>query len=154
MLVYKVAKIGYYNNKQTNNTSNKMTDTITLNFDLLNGLEPGTDEFGQANLKMHMDFALDILNDICFEAALAHSEGKVETPVVEASAFPRYIAKKMLDESEEAARVWLNTSDTIFPEVVKHWLNVNAVAYITSDGGLWIDWQELVAKMEEEEAAA
>ncbi len=130
-----------------------MTDTITLNFDLIDGLEPGTDEFGQANLKMHMDFALDILNDICFEAAFAYGEGKGRTPVVDAGAFPRYIAKKMLDESEEAARVWLNTSDTIFPEVVKYWLNTNTHGYITSDNGLWIDLPALIKEMEEEEAA-
>ena len=58
-----------------------MTNTnqpVILDFALLEGREPGTEEYGQANLAMIMNFALDTIREITRYTAMAHLNGKRE----------------------------------------------------------------------------
>ena len=94
----------------TNNTP------VTLNFSLLEGLEPGTDEFGQANLKMMMDFALQTVDEITWLAAIANDKGQVDTPVVSYEGMVKHIASELYDQSVQHAELWAETYETIYPE--------------------------------------
>ena len=132
----------------TNNTP------VTLNFSLLEGLEPGTDEFGMANLKMIMDFALDTIDEITRLAALAHLKGEVDTPNVSADGITKFIATEMMEQSVPHADMFMESYQTILPKVVYYWVKNFDFAAITDDGALYVDMEEVHAAMAAQKEAA
>ena len=127
---------------------------ITLNFSLLEGLEPGTDDFGIANLKMIMDFALQTIDDITWLAAVANDKGQVDTPVVSFEGLVKHVASELYDQSVDHAEMWVKTYEELYPQVAKYWVENNRSAYVTSDGGLWVDMAELKAAYEAQKETA
>lgn len=127
-------------------------ETITLNYDLLTDIEPGTEEFGQATLKMVMDFALQTINEITWLAAVANAEKEVDTPVVSQKGMVKHIASELYDQNVRIAELWKDNYDQLYPAIVKFWLNNSKFCYITQDLGLWLDLAELQEAMDAEKA--
>ena len=127
---------------------------ITLNLSHLEGLKPNTDEWGQANLKVIMDYALDTVDEITKLAAVAHRKGEIDTPVVSKKGLIMHIGTALYDEDREYAEMWKNTFSYIWDAVAQHWANANPYAYITEDGGLWIDMIEVLEAMAAQKEAA
>ena len=119
--------------------------TIKLNFSLLEGIEPGTEEYGVATLKQIMDFALGTIEEITMLAALAHDRGDARTPVVGAKALQLHIAEELYNQSVRHAELFAEGAKDIWPHIVKYWLEANKFNFITSDADLWIDMKEVVA---------
>tara|TARA_R110001592_G_scaffold87827_2_gene259122 strand:+ start:119 stop:511 length:393 start_codon:yes stop_codon:yes gene_type:complete len=130
-----------------------MTNTITLNYDRLAGLEPGTEEFGIANLKMMMDFAVAVVDDISLEGAIAAAKGEVETPVLNPVDLAKYIGLQVYEQSRYHADLWVESWGSVLPEVIKFWAKSASYNYIQEDGSIWVDLEELVAEMNAAEAA-
>ena len=134
-----------------------MTNTNPLakiDFSLLEGLEPGTDEFGIANLKIVMDFSVQVVEEITWLAAVAHDKGQVDTPVIGSENLLRLIAEELMEQSVHHAEMFMASFEQLWPEIVKFYLQNHKAAYITSDNGLWVDIEELKAMTEEAEATA
>ena len=129
-------------------------NTITLDFSLLEGLEPGTEDFGVANLKMIMDFALQTIDDITWLASVAHDKGEIDTPVVGFTGITKYIASELYDQSVHHAEIWAKTCEDLYPELVKFWVENNRSCYVTSDAGLWVDMAELKAELAKQKASS
>ena len=127
-------------------------ETITLNYDLLTDIEPGTDEFGRATLKMVMDFALQTINEITWLAAVANAKEEIDTPVVSQKGMVMHIASELYDQNVRIAEIWKDSYEQLYPEVVKFWLNNSKFCYITEELGLWVDLEELQEAMDAEEA--
>ena len=126
---------------------------ITLNYDILAGLKPGTDEFGVANLKMMMDFAVTVVDDISLENAIAAAKGELETPVLEPTDLAKYVTIKLFEQSRHHAELWSKNWGSLLTEVIKLWAVSASYNYIQKDGSIWVDITELVAEMEAAEAA-
>ena len=127
---------------------------ITLNKAHLEDYTPGTDEYGQANLRILMDYALDTVEEITKLAAFAHRKGEIDTPVVSKKGLIMHIGTALYDEDREYAEMWKNTFSYIWDAVAQHWANANPYAYITEDGGLWIDMVEVLEAMAAQKEAA
>ena len=124
-----------------------MTNAITLNVDLLDGLERGTDEYGQANLKMVMNFALEVVRDISLENALAAVKGELETPVIYPTDLAKYITVKLFEQSHYYAELWSKVWGSVLPNVIMFWAECDSYNYIQEDGSIWVDIEELHAEM-------
>ena len=115
---------------------------ITLNLSHLEGLKPDTDEWGQANLKIILDYALDTVNDITKLAAIAYREGEADTPVVSTKGLVQHIGIELYKENQEYANLWKSVFKQVWNYIVKMWTDENEFGYVTEEGGLWIDIEE------------
>ena len=125
---------------------------ITLDYSVFEGTKPGTEEFGIANLKMLMDFALKQIDEITWLAAVAHDKGEIDTPVVSYKGMVKHIVSELYDQSVHHAKLWADSYEDLYVEIVKYWMDNNRSCYITKDGGLWVDMAELKADMAKETA--
>lgn len=127
---------------------------ITLNLSHLEGLEPDTKEWGQANLKVIMDYALDTIDDITKLAALAHRRGEIDTPVVSKKGIIMHIGTALYEEDRGYAELWKDVFSQVWNYIVEMWGNESKFGYVTEDGGLWIDMVEVLEAMAAQKEAA
>ena len=115
---------------------------ITLNLSHLEGLKPDTKEWGQGNLKVIMDYALDTIDDITRLAGVAHHKGEIDTPVVSKKGIILRIGTELYKESQQYAELWKNIHGQIWNYIMEMWGKEQQFGYVTEDGGLWIDMEE------------
>jgi hypothetical protein len=103
--------------------------TATLNYDLRNGLEFGTDEMGQANLKMVIDFALETFFDTLLLAARAEAKGMADTNMISVRTLCHVVWDELMKQDEEAAGMWnegwfhIVKDGTVLGHFLKNWKN-------------------------------
>lgn len=101
--------------------------TATLNYDLRNGLEFGTDEMGQANLKMILDFVAETWVDTLILAAKAQRAGMTDKVNISVEVLSQVAFEQLRKQDEDAAQLW-NAS----------WINIvedgKFVAFVLKNG--------------------
>ena len=127
---------------------------VTLNKALLEGLTPNTDEYGQANLKMVMDYALQTIEEITMMAAVAHYKEEIDTPVVSKKGLVMTIGTALYEEDREYAEMWKDAFNHIWDSIAGFWATNSPFNYVTTDGGLWIDMSEVLEAMAAQKEAA
>ena len=80
--------------------------TATLNYALREGLEFGTDEMGQANLKMILDFTYETWFDTLRVAALALEQGLTDTSFISIEILCQMVFEQLKQQDKDAADIW------------------------------------------------
>jgi hypothetical protein len=115
--------------------------TATLNYDLRNGLEFGTDEMGQANLKMVIDFALETFFDTLLLVARAQDKGMADTNLVGIRDLCHVVFDDLKKQDEEAAQIWnaswfdIIKDGTVLGHFLKNWKNTIYIDAQSADEG-------------------
>ena len=127
---------------------------ITLNKAHLEEFTPGTAEYGQARLRIVMDYALDTIEEVTKLAAFAHRRGEIDTPVCSYKGMVLQIGTTLYEEDREYAELWKHVFSHVWTNIVEVWGNQNQFAYVTDDGGLWIDMEEVLEAIAAQQEAA
>lgn len=80
--------------------------SVTLNYDLLSGHEPGTEDYGYARFAMVLDFAADSFLDSLYIFAKAKKQGKIESNTVTIRNLCKGVFNDLLEQDEELAEIW------------------------------------------------
>ena len=117
------------------NMKNKTTTmNPTLDYDLLSGLEPGTNEYGVARLTMLLNFAADSFLDSLMIFAKAEKLGKVKSNSVSIRNLCEGVFNDLFEWDEELAGIWGQTWDQLLGdgEVILMWMT-NWEGYVFID---------------------
>ena len=121
----------------------------TLRYETLQGIQPGTDEFGVAVTQMLMDFAMRTIDKAVLTAAVAHDRKIIDTPICDRMGLVQMIHQELLKQNEDLAGMWMKAWEQMFPVVAGLWLDQALGAHLTDDNrGLWIDLDEVKKAME------
>lgn len=121
--------------------------TATLNYDLRNGLESGTDEMGAANLKMIMDFAVETFFDTLLLASKAKAKGLINSNLISVRDLCHVVFDDLKKQDKEFAGIWNSSWFEIIKngEMLCHWLeNWKGIIFVDSQS---IDEGESIADL-------
>jgi hypothetical protein len=103
---------------------------------------------------MVMDYALQTIEEITMMASVAHFKEEIDTPVVSKKGLVMTIGGALYEEDVEYAEMWKNTFNHIWDAIVSFWATNSPFNYVTTNGGLWIDMNEVIEAMAAQKEAA